>query len=163
MEFTALNDDCLFAIFNFLNKEDLVSLSKIVYHVPLWNHDETKVEKVRCYRLKNVCGLIVKRKFCSVTLKPGSANENQFLRAFPENIKELKINFRFDEVEEMLKAMKGVTSRNVTNLAIVNLANINSQSCECVSIETFCVVVTREISKCCIVATRVPSEKSSLL
>ncbi len=45
MELISLNDDCLLEIFKYLNKEDLVSISKIIYNGPRWNAEKKNSKK----------------------------------------------------------------------------------------------------------------------
>lgn len=51
-------------------------------------------------------------------------NDRQFLMAFREDIESLTINFRLEEIEDIFKLMRGVTSRSVKNLEIVNLESV---------------------------------------
>lgn len=124
----ALNNDCLLEICQYLKKEDLLSLSKIVCRRLEWNDHLHTVEKVRCYRLQNVCGMVVQKKFSHVKME-SVGNQRQFVMAFREDIKSLTINIRLDETEETEKLIRGVTSKSVMNLEIIILQSANDFIC----------------------------------
>ncbi len=84
----------------------------------IWNENLKTVEKVRCYRLRDACGMIVEKRFSPAKLE-SVGNQRGFVMVFREDIRSLEIHIRLDEKEETEKLIRGLTSRSVINVDII--------------------------------------------